>query len=284
MKQEKIKYTEDELAQIFFEQVVNQIKDKMTEMLKDITEVNSEINERKLFNESEDLDEQLPNIGITLNNKIVEIYQKFKEKGEQIFYEYNEERGISFSGILPAFIIENLINNYISPLSEKMVEYLTMAKVMKKIKETNEEEMNQKGLIGRTIMLIKAMRDPNNSLYFEEQELETLRGYLEEYKKINQDIYKYNIQDNLIDAILKHFERTEQSQEEIKEKIDRDIAPELIKLGMADKIQELKSQIEKNLKENKKKSWELSRSEKQNLNAEKEEAEEYIIECEEKER
>ena len=144
--------------------------------------------------------------------------------------------------------------------------------------------MNQKGPIGKTIMLIKAMINPKNSLYFEEQELEALRRYLEEYKKINEDIYKYNIQDNLIDAILKHFERTEQSQEEIEQKIDSDIAPILIKLGMDDKIQELKSQIENKFKENKKKSWELSKSEKQKLNAEKEEAEEYIIESEEKER
>ena len=264
MQKEK-EYTEDEIANIFFEQTIFETINGMTRMLKDIKNINSKINKLKLFPESEDLDEELPNVGITLNNKIVEIYQLFKTYGIKIFYGYDEKNGISINGIIPAFIIENLNNDYLLPLIEKMTEYVTTAKVMKTIKETNEEEMQKKGPIGKTIMLFKAMINSNDSIYFEEDELDVLRKYLIEYKKINEDIYNYNLKDNLIEAILKHFESSNKSFEEIQEMMINTIEPMLIKLELKDKIQELSFQINKHFQNRKKKDWELSESEKQGL-------------------
>lgn len=286
MGQEEKKYTKDELANMFFEQVTVVIMDGMSKILDDISSVNSKINTLKLFSESEDLDEKLPNIGITLNNKLVEIYQDFKEHGINIFEGYDEERGIRINGLIPAYIIENLINNYVVPQSEKMVEYLTTAKVMEKIKETNEEEMQKRGPIGKGIMLIKAMFNSNNSIYFEDDELEILRKGLKEYKQVNESIYNYNLQDNLVEAILKHFENTGESLEEIEEKVEQSIISILQMLGMEDKIQELKSKIKERFGNRKRSDWKLSKSEKQKLykNIEKEKSQESIVECEVTER
>ena len=135
MEQEQIKYTEDELAKMFFEQILVGMMDGMSNMKNDIVKINSEINKLKLFQEEKDLDEELPNVGITINNKLVEIYQEFKSYGIEMFAGYDEKRGVQIRGIVPAYIIENLINNYAVPLSNEMVEYLTTAKAMKKLKD-----------------------------------------------------------------------------------------------------------------------------------------------------
>lgn len=135
-------------------------------------------------------------------------------------------------------------------------------------------------------MLIKAMFNSNNSIYFEDDELEILRKGLKEYKQVNESIYNYNLQDNLVEAILKHFENTGESLEEIEEKVEQSIISILQMLGMEDKIQELKSKIKERFGNRKRSDWKLSKSEKQKLykNIEKEKSQESIVECEVTER
>ena len=156
--------------------------------------VNSSINEQISSYGFELLDEKLPDLGVTLNNKLVEIYQQFKESKVKVFQSQDKNKKFVI-GLVPMLVINSLIERAVDAYRNGMGLYLQEAEGLQEQKEKNKEKIKEKSFI---TVLITAIRTVFNEelakkFYFDEAEVEDLRTKLEDYKKATEDIYKYGI-------------------------------------------------------------------------------------------
>ena len=75
---------------------------------------------------------ELPNIGITLNNKIIEIYHEFKDAGTSMFSNKSENNGsIELDFVGPSIVGEALIENMMKLLKKCWIKEKTNLRIFK---------------------------------------------------------------------------------------------------------------------------------------------------------
>lgn len=260
--------TEDKIAYNFFESVIN-LRESIAEALMKAEKVNSSINEQISSYGFELLDEKLPDLGVTLNNKLVEIYQQFKESKVKVFQSQDKNKKFVI-GLVPMLVINSLIERALDVYRNGMGLYLQDAEGLQEQKEKNKEKIKEKSFI---TVLITAIRTVFNEelakkFYFDEAEVEDLRTKLEDYKKATEDIYNYNFKTDIIDIIAEGLASQNLSLEVIEDILNSDVVDTLEKLGLSDQMPVLRQKINQIIKSqnDSKKTWELSDEEKERAN------------------
>lgn len=265
----KIVYdTEDKIAYNFFESVIN-LRESIAEALMKAEKVNSSINEQISSYGFELLDEKLPDLGVALNNKLVEIYQQFKESKVKVFQSQDKNKKFVI-GLVPMLVINSLIERVVDVYRNGMGLYLQEAEGLQELKEKNKEKIKEKSFI---TVLITAIRTVFNEelakkFYFDEAEVEDLRTKLEDYKKATEDIYNYDFKTDIIDIIAEGLASQNLSLEVIEDILNSDVVDALEKLGLSDQMLVLRKKINQIIKSqnDSKKTWELSDEEKERAN------------------
>lgn len=260
--------TEDKIAYNFFESVIN-LRKSIAEALMKAEKVNSSINEQISSYGFELLDEKLPDLGVTLNNKLVEIYQQFKESKVKVFQSQDKNKKFVI-GLVPMLVINSLIERALDVYRNGMGLYLQEAEGLQEQKEKNKEKIKEKSFI---TVLITAVRTVFNEelakkFYFDEAEVEDLRTKLEDYKKATEDIYNYDFKTDIIDIIAEGLASQNLSLEVIEDILNSDVGDTLEKLGLSDQMPVLRQKINQIIKSqnDSKKTWELSDEEKERAN------------------
>lgn len=260
--------TEDKIAYNFFESVIN-LRESIAEALMKAEKVNSSINEQISSYGFELLDEKLPDLGVTLNNKLVEIYQQFKESKVKVFQSQDKNKKFVI-GLVPMLVINSLIERALDVYRNGMGLYLQEAEGLQEQKEKNKEKIKEKSFI---TVLITAIRTVFNEelakkFYFDEAEVEDLRTKLEDYKKATEDIYNYDFKTDIIDIIAEGLASQNLSLEVIEDILNSDVVDTLEKLGLSDQMPVLRQKINQIIKSqnDSKKTWELSDEEKERAN------------------
>lgn len=260
--------TEDKIAYNFFESVIN-LRESIAEALMKAEKVNSSINEQISSYGFELLDEKLPDLGVTLNNKLVEIYQQFKESKVKVFQSQDKNKKFVI-GLVPMLVINSLIERVVDVYRNGMGLYLQEAEGLQEQKEKNKEKIKEKSFI---TVLITAIRTVFNEelakkFYFDEAEVEDLRTKLEDYKKATEDIYNYDFKTDIIDIIAEGLASQNLSLEVIEDILNSDVVDVLEKLGLSDQMPVLRQKINQIIKSqnDSKKTWELSDEEKERAN------------------
>lgn len=260
--------TEDKIAYNFFESVIN-LRESIAEALMKVEKVNSSINEQISSYGFELLDEKLPDLGVALNNKLVEIYQQFKESKVKVFQSQDKNKKFVI-GLVPMLVINSLIERVVDVYRNGMGLYLQEAEGLQEQKEKNKEKIKEKSFI---TVLITAIRTVFNEelakkFYFDEAEVEDLRTKLEDYKKATEDIYNYNFKTDIIDIIAEGLASQNLSLEVIEDILNSDVVDALEKLGLSDQMPVLRQKINQIIKSqnDSKKTWELSDEEKERAN------------------
>lgn len=268
MNSKMVHDTEDKIAYNFFESVIN-LRESIAEALMKAEKVNSSINEQISSYGFELLDEKLPDLGVTLNNKLVEIYQQFKESKVKVFQSQDKNKKFVI-GLVPMLVINSLIERALDVYRNGMGLYLQEAEGLQEQKEKNKEKIKEKSFI---TVLITAIRTVFNEelakkFYFDEAEVEDLRTKLEDYKKATEDIYNYDFKTDIIDIIAEGLASQNLSLEVIEDILNSDVVDTLEKLGLSDQMQVLRQKINKIIKSqnDSKKTWELSDEEKERAN------------------
>lgn len=268
MNSKMVHDTEDKIAYNFFESVIN-LRESIAEALMKAEKVNSSINEQISSYGFELLDEKLPDLGVTLNNKLVEIYQQFKESKVKVFQSQDKNKKFVI-GLVPMLVINSLIERAVDVYRNGMGLYLQEAEGLQEQKEKNKEKIKEKSFI---TVLITAIRTVFNEelakkFYFDEAEVEDLRTKLEDYKKATEDIYNYNFKTDIIDIIAEGLASQNLSLEVIEDILNSDIVDTLEKLGLSDQMPVLRQKINQIIKSqnDSKKTWELSDEEKERAN------------------
>ena len=260
--------TEDKIAYNFFESVIN-LRESIAEALMKAEKVKSSINEQISSYGFELLDEKLPDLGVTLNNKLVEIYQQFKESKVKVFQSQDKNKKFVI-GLVPMLVINSLIERAVDAYRNGMGLYLQEAEGLQEQKEKNKEKIKEKSFI---TVLITAIRTVFNEelakkFYFDEAEVEDLRTKLEDYKKATEDIYNYDFKTDIIDIIAEGLASQNLSLEVIEDILNSDVVDTLEKLGLSDQMPVLRQKINQIIKSqnDSKKTWELSDEEKERAN------------------
>ena len=265
MNSKMVHDTEDKIAYNFFESVIN-LRENIAEALMKAENVNSSINEQISSYGFELLDEKLPDLGVALNNKLVEIYQQFKESKVKVFQSQDKNKKFVI-GLVPMLVINSLIERALDVYRNGMGLYLQEAEGLQEQKEKNKEKIKEKSFI---TVLITAIRTVFNEelakkFYFDEAEVEDLRTKLEDYKKATEDIYNYDFKTDIIDIIAEGLASQNLSLEVIEDILNSDVVDALEKLGLSDQMPVLRQKINQIIKSqnDSKKTWELSDEEKE---------------------
>lgn len=268
MNSKMVHDTEDKIAYNFFESVIN-LRESIAEALMKAEKVNSSINEQISSYGFELLDEKLPDLGVALNNKLVEIYQQFKESKVKVFQSQDKNKKFVI-GLVPMLVINSLIERAVDAYRNGMGLYLQEAEGLQEQKEKNKEKIKEKSFI---TVLITAIRTVFNEelakkFYFDEAEVEDLRTKLEDYKKATEDIYNYDFKTDIIDIIAEGLASQKLSLEVIEDILNSDVVDTLEKLGLSDQMPVLRQKINQIIKSqnDSKKTWELSDEEKERAN------------------
>lgn len=268
MNSKMVHNTEDKIAYKFFESVIN-LRESIAEALMKAEKVNSSINEQISSYGFELLDEKLPDLGVALNNKLVEIYQQFKESKVKVFQSQDKNKKFVI-GLVPMLVINSLIERAVDAYRNGMGLYLQEAEGLQEQKEKNKEKIKEKSFI---TVLITAIRTVFNEelakkFYFDEAEVEDLRTKLEDYKKATEDIYNYDFKTDIIDIIAEGLASQNLSLEVIEDILNSDVVDVLEKLGLSDQMPVLRQKINQIIKSqnDSKKTWELSDEEKERAN------------------
>lgn len=267
-------YTEDELAYDFFESLTKLFKSINTTK-EEVEKASENINTDIFYREVRRLDTSIPNIGITLNNKLVELYQEYKEKGIQVFDIDQEMDDLPGIRILPTITFTYLIN-ITSEVSQTELEgFLNKYKELeaKKAEKINGIEKSKISFIRRfseKIWEFRARLNPDviYELYYSEEEVEELRDYIEFYKEFDNNLNDYNLYENISDSIIKFFEVSGYTQEQIEDLLENNIEPDLEKLGLKHQMKYIRERLKENIQEEHLKSWELTDSEKRRIQEE----------------
>ena len=268
MNSKMVHDTEDKIAYNFFESVIN-LRESIAEALMKAEKVNSSINEQISSYGFELLDEKLPDLGVTLNNKLVEIYQQFKESKVKVFQSQDKNKKFVI-GLVPMLVINSLIERAVDAYRNEMGLYLQEAEGLQEQKENNKEKIKEKSFITVLIIAIRTVFNEElaKKFYFDEAEVEDLRTKLEDYKKATEDIYNYDFKTDIIDIIAEGLASQNLSLEVIEDILNSDVVDTLEKLGLSDQMPVLRQKINQIIKSqnDSKKTWELSDEEKERAN------------------
>ena len=266
MNSKMVHDTEDKIAYNFFESVIN-LRESIAEALMKAEKVNSSINEQISSYGFELLDEKLPDLGVTLNNKLVEIYQQFKESKVKVFQSQDKNKKFVI-GLVPMLVINSLIERAVDAYRNEMGLYLQEAEGLQEQKEKNKEKIKEKSFITVLIIAIRTVFNEElaKKFYFDEAEVEDLRTKLEDYKKATEDIYDFKT--DIIDIIAEGLASQNLSLEVIEDILNSDVVDTLEKLGLSDQMPVLRQKINQIIKSqnDSKKTWELSDEEKERAN------------------
>lgn len=217
-----------------------------------------------------DINVSMPNIGITLNNKLIEISKIFKKAEISMFAEPNEKLNMVNSN----FVGDAIINDLVAQLGEgieKLLEYdFSMEKVINK-KTTQIKALEKSGPIKRIFFSIRSLFNPNlisNVVSYSKEDIEEIKSHLSEYKKIDENLWEYNLEDNIVQSLANYTNDRQYDNNTIPEVIEECIKPTLEKLGLENVIPQLKEELSKSreqLDSSKDKSWELSTSQKMEI-------------------
>lgn len=196
----------------------------------------------------------IPNAIITLNNKLGELSHVFKKAGISMFSKELEDYDIVSTSFLGDAIIHDLIDKLVKS-SDKLREYSkTIGNVSK---QRNERLLALQNVspIRKFFSRIRAFFVPVQpiDLSLTEEEQATLDNSLQEYKDIDSQIWTYNLEDNIVQALVKeiagsqkigNFDITHQySASTVPGLLEENIIPDLKKLGLEHLVPKLQEAL-----------------------------------------
>lgn len=196
----------------------------------------------------------IPNASTTLNNKLVELSHVFKKAGISMFSKELEDYDIVSSSFLGDAIIHDLIDK-LAKSSDKLGEYSkTIGNVSK---QRNERLLALQNVspIRKFFSRIRAFFVPVQpvDLSLKEEEQDTLDSSLQGYKDIDSKIWNYNLEDNIVQALVKEiagpqklgdFDITHRySASTVPGLLEESVIPDLKKLGLEHLVPKLQEAL-----------------------------------------
>ena len=199
------------------------------------------------------LGNDLRNIAITANNKLVELQHEFERAGISIYTQKYENYGplnlnFTTASYIGKAIIDDLIG-YINRGQEQLLEYdKTMGQIL--------DEKTQKSQSLETVSPLRKIFAKIRSFFmtakeqpsiFTQEEIEKIGSHLADYKETDKQLYEYNLRDNIISSIVKRIRNNEGNRayraSDVPGLLEESVIPDLQKLGLAELIPTLQQSL-----------------------------------------
>lgn len=244
---------------ILVDQKENQKKliyDEIDKIIHDQADLISYLEEIKSF---VNIDTDAPNIGSTLNNKLNELSQKFDDAGISIFDESVSEK-IEGNPVRDAIFDDITLKIYTA--REYFNEYaFKIYEIVKKEYEKVKSYGNFRKFL-YAFENVTIYKNNEDALRIPIHILNKLHVNLEKYKQLDEELWNYNLEDNLEDSLVSLINNDEYGYD--KQDLKATIYT-LKKLGLErliPKIEEVEKDRESKLDN---KSWNLTNSEKSEI-------------------
>lgn len=256
ISEKDIKDYEDRRKYLVYNKIENLIS-KLSEIITQIGETGQYV----------DIDTDIPNIGITINNKLNELSQTFEKAGISMFVEPIEKYDFVDSNFVGEAIMEDMISK-VSDGALALSKYNSSIDNMVKQKNEQIKELEEIGPIKKMILKIRSFFVPTTALEltsYSEKEINKVNSHLSEYKEIDEKLWEYNLKDNVAQSIVKLIDNWHYSKSVIPGLLDEAVIPTLQKLGLEDVIPQLQEELNKSQGKSdffNNKPWELSPTQK----------------------
>ncbi len=198
------------------------------------------------------LNTDLPNIGITLNNKVGEMNREFK-KYELSIFAYKVE---NYGPLRQNYITSSLVGDAII---EDMIEKTN--KAMKALDGYNDVIINsierknrhssraveKVGPMRRFFAIIRGLMMGDSKYDIEKytpEEICAMNSCLEDYRYIDEKLWKYRLKDNLVPSVVNYIKKQGYKKNTICSLMDSDIIPVFEKLNFRNLIPELEEKVQ----------------------------------------
>lgn len=230
---QKIKEVEDKYKSTLHKKTV-ELYSKQHELISHIHELGRYL----------DLESDLPNIGITLNNKITELQHEFKNAGISMYaHEFKEYEfvGTSFMG---EAIIHDLIK-YVEKGTQNLSNYNESIKEITNKKIEKTQGLEKANPVRRFFGKIKNFFIPvkQEDMTYTKEETDSINSYLLDYKKTDEQLWKYNLRDNIVPSIVREIREKGYRPYLVPGVLEESVIPDLQKLGLADLIPQLQQSL-----------------------------------------
>lgn len=205
------------------------------------------------------IDTDAPNIGITLNNKLNELSQKFDDAGISIFSESVSEK-IEGNPVRDAIFDDITLKIYTA--REYFNEYaLKIYELVKKEYEKVKSYGNFRKFL-YAFENVTIYKNNEDALRIPIHILNKLHVNLEKYKQLDEELWNYNLEDNLEDSLVSLINNDEYGYD--KQDLKATIYT-LKKLGLERLIPKIEEVEKDRESKSDNKSWNLTNSEKSEI-------------------
>lgn len=194
-----------------------------------------------------DVDIDLPNIGVTLNNKINEIANEFKDAGISMFATPNNKYDFVSSNFVGDAILDDLYAR-LGKGNQAYADYVTNLE-----EAINRRNERTKALVTtnpikkfflkiRSFFVRESMED---AMSFLPEEIEKMNSSITKYKSIDEEIWNYSLEGNVAQSIITSITSKGYNKETMRYMLEEEVMPTIKSLG----LESLESQIEIGLNE-----------------------------------
>ncbi len=182
-----------------------------------------------------DTENSIPNIGFSLNNKIVELQREFSKAGISIYVKEDKTGNVNSS-----FVGEAIFSDLIDQLTEGTIELKNCTNFFYEKAKKQNNKMN-------VFRQIKYSLNPDliKKDFCTDDEKEQIKSNLSNYKSFNDKIYNYNLKENIVSSIVKKIRDRGYHAYTVPGLLEEEVIPELEKLGLSNLIPELQNSLVK---------------------------------------
>lgn len=195
--------------------------------------------------------DELPNIGITFNNKIIELLHSFQDAGLSMFSQLYKNWGPKKSSFISSsFIGDSIIFYMLDRVDEGVRSLANLNKKLDSLINSEHEKCNAfysanpiKKLALMAQSYIKV--PPELDFSYSVEDIFELNSYALTYKAADNIIWDSSLQEIIVPSLIAHVKRTNLDKLIIYDFFNNSIIPDLEKLGLSDLIPKLQQEIAK---------------------------------------
>lgn len=215
----KVKEYETKVKEIYYN-VILDVKEKESRVIMDLQNSARKLN----------INENIPNMWTSINNKYIELSRQFERSGISIYSKKLEEYGphnleLVLTNTLGIAIFDDLVQ----------IKLEANEKIQESKKENKEEKNSIKNFIGKIRNKLG-----NNGIEHSQEELKTI---IEEFKKSDDSITSYKLDEETVIRAVKNYLIKQEYSKDTMLSLTDDICDDLNKLGIDNVKEPLKNEI-----------------------------------------
>lgn len=180
----------------------------------------------------------IPNIGITLNNKLVDLSHQFEDAGISIFSQvYGDSIN---SSVVGQAVIMDLVS-YVGRGTQTLADYRKALTDITTPKVNEIQSLEKAGPIKKFFYRIRNLfvSSAPAGITYTDEDTKQLNSHLQDFKAIDDELWEYNLKSNLVPSLAKYIHNQYKDFSRVPGILSEFVLPDMEKLGLSEEMSEL---------------------------------------------